>query len=99
MQWVESAGGPLIVVPLELAQSWRGIEAVPGDPVTDYDRACDVDDYLGVLEVGPGRGLVLGDEPMRTAFVPSADGGILVRWGYAPSEDAVLRVLETAEEA
>ncbi len=99
MQWVESAGGPLVVIPLELARSWRGIEALPGDSVTDYDRACDVDDYLGVLEVGLGRGLVLGDEPMRTAFIPSGDGGILVRWGYAPSEEAVVRAIGDVGES
>jgi hypothetical protein len=99
MRWVVSAGGPLVVIPRELARSWRGIERRPGDAVTDYDRACAVDDYLGVLEVGPGHGLVLGDEPMQTAFIPSAEGGVLVRWGCAASEDAVLRAVGAVEES
>ena len=94
--WIDSAGGPLIVLPAEIAHHWRGIEPPPGatipdgwswgdpdGPICDYDRACAVDDYLGVVQVDPGFGLVLGDEPLRTTFLPTPDGGIFARWYYS----------------
>ncbi|WP_157579442.1 Imm21 family immunity protein [Singulisphaera acidiphila] len=95
-----------------LALYWNGIVPPPGvpipegwvwgdpdGPVCDYDRAGDVDDYVGMVEVGPGFGLVLWDQPMRTAFIPSDDGGILVRWGHAYGEDEVWQAVGRAEEA
>jgi hypothetical protein len=69
INWVCSAGGPLIVVPAEIAHHWRGVEGwFPSEDVrqmsdefaSDYARACGIDDYLGMLEVGPGRALILG---------------------------------------
>ncbi len=93
-QWIESSGGPLIAVPRSLCPLWEGSDQPTGGrvvdatfrwdnpeaPATDYDRACDIDDYLGVLRVGPGWGLVLGDEPASTCYVPEPGGGVLVRW-------------------
>lgn len=110
-QWVDSNGGPLIVLPLEIAHYWNGVSPPPGvaipegwvwgdpdGPVCDYDRACQVDDYVGMVEVGPGVGLVLGDEPMRTAFLPSNDGGILLRWGHAEGEDELWQAVAGADD-
>ncbi len=89
--WMESGGGPLLLVPGEYLPFWGGIDPPTdgrqivahfrygGDdaPATDYDRACDVDDYLGVIEVGSGCGVVLGDEPLPTAIVPPSVKTIL----------------------
>jgi len=105
MDWVNSAGGPLIVAPAEIAPHWQGVRRwrdEPGataGPVGDYARACNVSDYLGVLEVGPGRCLILGDEPMQTTFIPKPGGGVLVRWMYAENEASVRRAVETIPEA
>jgi Immunity protein 21 len=108
--WVNSLGGPLIVIPAEIAHHWRGIETTlpaTGDPATirdavlkssDYSRACSVDGYLGVLEVGPGECLVLGDDPMQTAILPTIDGGLIVRWMYAESEEELLRAVRPVPE-
>jgi hypothetical protein len=52
---------------------------------TDYGRACGVDDYLGVLKVGPGECLVLADEPMQTTIFPTNADALIVRWMYAES--------------
>lgn len=62
----------------------------PDNLATDYDRACDVNGYLGLLDIGAGQGLVLGDEPLATtwyAFAASGAehanlGGILIRIVY-----------------
>jgi hypothetical protein len=104
LQWVESNGGPLLLLPNRLLEAWegtdepepyRGIEAKArwnaGGPATDYDRACDVTDLVGTVPVGAGEGLVLGDEPLATAWWPLSDpaSGILVRWEYAADDAAV----------
>ena len=108
IEWVFSAGGPLILIPAELATHWRGVEEwsppenggdLTGEFPSDYARACGIDDYLGMLEVGPGRALILGDEPMQTAFLPSHDGGIIVRWMYSEDEDSLWRAVGAVPES
>lgn len=56
LTWLESDGGPLLLVPSEHLLSWEGIDPPsdgrhidtqfrwngPDSPATDYDRACDV---------------------------------------------------------
>ncbi|NXY96496.1 hypothetical protein HYE82_19295 [Streptomyces sp. BR123] len=52
--WTDSGGGPIVVIPAELAEHWRGTLppvgaevpegwswGTPGGPECDYDRACD----------------------------------------------------------
>ena len=52
----------------------------PDGPATDYDRACDVDGYAGLISVGAGVAIVLGEEPLPTTWQPLSDGGgLLVR--------------------
>lgn len=112
MTWVGTDGGPLIAIPAEIASHWRGGEGVNFPPQdldrwwenldlsgSDYGRACGINDYLGTLEVGPGRALILNDEPMPTAFLPNAGGGIVVRWMYAEDEGAVRRVVRSIPES
>jgi len=74
LRWMQSNGGPLLLVPGEHLLSWEGTELPSGGrqidaqfrwggqnaPVTDYDRACDVQGWLGLLDIGAGHGLVLG---------------------------------------
>ena len=110
INWVASAGGPLIVVPVEIAHHWRGDEvawplsgglemiwaAVRRD--SDYGRACEIEGNLGMLEVGPGSCLILGDDPMQTTIIPSDGGGLIVRWFHAESEDDVLHAVQSVPE-
>jgi len=120
LRWLESNGGPLLLVPGEHLPSWEGTEP-PSDgrqidaqfrwngqdaPATDYDRACDVQGYLGLLDIGAGQGIVLGDEPLGTAWQASAvagesddaTSGILIRWVYATSEAEVMEALTHVPE-
>ena len=116
--------GPLLLMPGEHLASWGGVEPPADgrcieaqfrfrgqdEPATDYDRACDVATagYLGLLDVGTGQGLVLGDEPLSTAWQPAADaaardgvdntGGILIRWVYTNSEADVIGALKHVPE-
>lgn len=93
LTWVESLGGPLIVVPEVALGSWSG--SVGGDEaVDDYGRACAVEGLTGLVRVGPTDGLVLGSEPASTACLP--DQGVFVRWSAAESEESVLGSVDAA---
>lgn len=94
--WIESAGGPLLLLEKNLIPGWHGCSSNLEDSPTDYERACAVDDYIGVIPVASGIGIVLGEEPLSSAWWPltEAGRGVLVRWLFAENEAAVTRALE-----
>jgi hypothetical protein len=98
--WVRSNGGPLLLLPIAQRPMWHGTDAGVaqslGDadrPLSDYDRACAVADYTGVIRVGGAEALVLGDEPNDTTWIPLGRGGILVRWVYAEGDEQAAAAL------
>ncbi|MER5402582.1 Imm21 family immunity protein [Streptomyces sp. NPDC002599] len=89
--WVESMGGPLIVVPVSALTRWHGCTQSgmivgSSDLLDDYDRACEVEGLAGVIAVGEegARGLVLADEPASSFYLP--EHRAFVRWLGADSE-------------
>ncbi|MDX2529270.1 immunity 21 family protein [Streptomyces europaeiscabiei] len=95
VRWVESSGGPLIALPEAVLPFWAGAD---GDETSsDYDRACDIDGYVGLLPVGDTRALVLGHEPASTAYLP--EHGTFVRWYAADSEAELLADVPAALDA
>ena len=99
MHWVNSAGGPLLLLPEVYLPEWHGVTG--GDSsATDYDRACGIEDYVGIIDVGNGCGVVLGDEPLQTTWmiVDEREGGILVRWCYAENEASVIQHVQKVPE-
>jgi hypothetical protein len=96
LQWLDNDAGPLLLIAAELKPFWSGIEPPkdgrivdaqfrwkPGSPASDYDRACDVDGYAGVIDVGPGVAIVLNDEPLPTTWQPFPEGGGLLARLYS----------------
>ncbi|MDL2078084.1 immunity 21 family protein [Streptomyces sp. GXMU-J15] len=92
VRWVESGGGPLIAVPETVLPFWAGAEG--DETASDYDRACEIDGPVGLLPVGDGAALVLGDEPAATAYLP--DHATFVRRYAADSEADVLSAVPAA---
>lgn len=107
-------GGPLIVLPHEIAHYWEGgdpprdgriVQAVfrwNGDVATDYDRACDVEELAQIIDVGPGWGLVLGDEVPHVMWMepPGKDDFFIVNGLYAndDSDEEVQEVYQGIAE-
>lgn len=74
-----SAGGPVVVLPAELASSWGGVES------GDYGRACYPRDHrlidhgaVGWVSMGQARAIVL-DLELMTAYLPTPSGGVILR--------------------
>jgi hypothetical protein len=91
--WVTSAGGPLILIPQSVCHQWGGAPRTYPDDEGDYGRACGVDGYLGLIDVGAAQALVLGDMPARTMFIPQHN--VLVREIAGDADDADLPALVT----
>ena len=85
LTWLETEGGPFVVLPRSTLPHWSGTEG-------DYDRACEVVDLVGVLALSDGaEALVLGGEPLSTAYLPECR--VLVRWCYAESDEGVADII------
>ncbi|HJU90159.1 MAG TPA: Imm21 family immunity protein [Gemmatimonadaceae bacterium] len=94
LEWLESNGGPLLLLSEDLLESWHGADG-PMSGATDYERACATRQPLERIRVGSGFGLVLGDEPISTAWMPDASGsgGVLVRLSSAADQAVAERAV------
>lgn len=91
LAWVRSMGGPLVVIPVSAVHLWggcteEGVILGGTDVPDDYDRACSVEEFAGVIGLRDGDkgALVLGDEPATTCYLP--DQRIFLRWFAADSD-------------
>lgn len=81
LKWINSAGGPLVCASPVAGKAWRGTQGSSvGEARSDYERACDQMDYVGAIACGSSQVLVLGDEPLQSAFVVKDEGVFVVRW-------------------
>ncbi|GIF48799.1 beta-phosphoglucomutase-like phosphatase (HAD superfamily) [Asanoa ferruginea] len=102
LPWIDSTGGPLVVVPTSVLPQWRGTGAYflansDSDDWGDYGRACAVNGYAGLIPVGDVQALVLADEPAATTYL--ADRRAFVRWIHARSEEELIGLVPQAIEA
>jgi hypothetical protein len=106
-EWIASLGGPLILLSSEFLPDWNGTFIYDADDEdfigsasgTDYERAGQVDDYVGVVPVGDGQGLILGDAPLQTCWWPLPPiGGMFVRWRYSDSKENIERYFSLLHE-
>jgi hypothetical protein len=108
LSMTSSGGGPVVLLPGDLAARWRGTQAPlgvtppagwrwgkKGGPTTDYDRALAPEGFVqtarggvGFVGVGDGRALVFDGE-LPTAWLPTDDGGVVVRGLNDDDADAV----------
>ncbi|MFF5392909.1 Imm21 family immunity protein [Streptomyces sp. NPDC013012] len=99
--WVESLGGPLIVIPVSALTSWGGCTEsglMAGDATApdDYDRACTVDELAGVIPLDEygAQALVLADEPATSCYLPQHQA--FLRWLAADSEAGLRAAADAA---
>ena len=92
LSWLDTDAGHLVLMTASARLEWSGIEPSrdpraasarfrwnkPSDAASDYDRACDVDDYVGIIDVGSQQAVVLGQEPLPATVITRADGSLLI---------------------
>lgn len=94
MHWITSGGGPLICLGQSVLGIWKGTDGL-GEPEykrqgfrSDYERACEVKDYLGIIPVMSSYGIVLGEMPLDTSIVISKEGLPLIVRAFYCEKDA-----------
>ncbi|KAA3654431.1 MAG: hypothetical protein DWQ11_04535 [Proteobacteria bacterium] len=96
LDWINSAGGPLVCASYVTAEAWQGVAGSSiGDVRSDYDRACEQFDYVGVVRCDSSEVLILGDEPMQSAFFLSSEKVFIARWVACESKEAAAIALAT----
>lgn len=99
MKFVQTSGGAFILLPLELRKDWNGAGDDPDDPKSHYARTRPFAGKLGLLKVGKGTALILGN-PVETAFVPLPEaGGVFVQRAVGEDEEDIAEAVEEALEA
>jgi hypothetical protein len=99
IEWIESEGGPLLLAPKSKIGDWLGsLSANSASGPTDYERACAVQDEIGLIPIGNDQqAIVLGDEPDRTTLLArTIDELLIIRWRWAESEKSLLSALSSA---
>jgi hypothetical protein len=104
-RWIDTTGGPHVLLAEELLSHWRGIEGAfdhrdPHD-LSDYARACRVTSWLGTITCGTGIAVVLSGDAGPIAWMPNAAGhsGFLVQWIGVDDEQQIESALQSEELA
>lgn len=85
-RWINSTGGPLILIERNAAQDWKGVVGVDMGGQTDYERACSIDDYVGLIFAEKFPVLVLNQEPLITTWLGNDNlPAVIVRCVWANS--------------
>jgi hypothetical protein len=99
MRWIETLGGPFILMEERLAIGWGGHRrsTFPGYE-SDYEMASRVKGWAALLPVGDGCGIVMwGDALRATLFQSSWGSPVIVRWEYAETEEDVIKHLRNLQ--
>ena len=102
-EWIDTAGGPFLLLAERSLSSWRGTERwtfeTHGDDASDYSRACEITDWIGSISFGEETGYVLGGDigPISWITTDGLEGGYLVQWLGVDDEAEILPALHSKE--
>ena len=104
--WVETTGGPHLLLDAELATYWRGVDGWfdnedPSDQ-SDYARACRINDWLGHAPCHTGQALVMSGDVGPIAWWPTdvtptglSQEGYFVQWLGVDDEQEIASALRS----
>jgi hypothetical protein len=95
LSFIETEGGPFILLPMELKKSWSGTGDEDEGIASDYEKTKQFQTGVGVLAVNGGQALILGS-PEVTAFWALDDGGLFIQRVFGDEDAAVIAVVEKA---
>ncbi len=90
LHWIETDGGPSIVMPYGARGLWEGADP----PETDYLAACEAARWIGLVRRAEYVALAVTRGPL--AWLPQPGGGILVHWEHGASQKKVDALLIAA---
>ncbi|WP_182907533.1 Imm21 family immunity protein [Microbispora sp. H13382] len=78
LTWVSTLGGPHILVPQSALPYWHGTPRNYPEDEGDYGRACSVQSYIGLIDVGPSQSLVVAGVLGTTTYLPERN--VIIQW-------------------
>ena len=103
-KWITTTGGPIAILPVAELKNWSGVFSVKSveareiifvpdndflnPDLTDYGKACEIEDFIGTLDCGNDKAVILGDEPASTCVETFEKAVYIVRWIYAENDEA-----------
>lgn len=102
LNWISSTGGPYILTNQFTALEWGGVESISKGSKqqysNDYERACEIKNYCGIIFNQNKPILVIGDTPNDMAVLELKENGILlIKWVGAESEEQILASLHNID--
>src|SRR4051794_33101988 len=98
LNYVETEGGPFILLPLECKKSWNGVGDEDEGIASDYEKAEKFVTRIGVIDLKVGQALILGN-PEVTAFWNLDDGGVFIQRIAGDEDKDVIAAVEAALNA
>ena len=63
INWIMCDGGPHILMESKFLKIWKGdSDEAYQESVRYYEQACMVDGYIGELNIGSGKCIIIGDD-------------------------------------
>jgi Immunity protein 21 len=98
LTFIDSNGGPLIMLQRDLLPNWGGIDniggvtnphrnRVPFERPSDYDRACEIRSWIAPLQVSDRAGVVFSGDRLGLALVRQGDAMFFAVRPYYEIED------------
>ncbi|HLH98514.1 MAG TPA: Imm21 family immunity protein [Xanthobacteraceae bacterium] len=96
MKFIDSNGGPLVMLERDLLPLWKGDDGASvrqavgliSEVQTDYQRACAIPGWIGKIEVDDDRyGIVFWGDLLGLGYVKNNDGSVLIVRPYCDIED------------
>ena len=95
MTWLQPVGEFFVIEDEKYFYKWLGSEGSQfNDASSDYDKSCEVTDYINKISVDTHEILILGDEPMQMSIKEYKNKYYLIRWSYAEEEFDIEEHLE-----
>jgi hypothetical protein len=112
-KWLNTTGGPIVILPVAELKNWSGCFSVKSGEteenvfvyendflnpeLTDYGKACEIEDYIGIFDFGKDKAIVLNDLPLPTCVETLEKDVFIVRWFYAENDEIVKSYLKSDE--
>lgn len=84
MTWLQPIGEIFVIEDQKYLNKWLGTEGSQFDEAdSDYDKSCEITEYIDKISVNNRPILILGDEPMQMIIKECENEHYLIRWSYA----------------